>query len=74
VTIEISRAPWSDDEVESLNAYQAAGVMHPFTCGNDSAHLPLRATADGWSCSCCEYEQTWAHGFMTDWRWRRVCG
>lgn len=25
--------PWTDDEVESLNAYQQSSVMHPFTCG-----------------------------------------
>jgi hypothetical protein len=72
--VPLSRAPWTPTEVESLNAYQAAGVMHPFTCGNDSAHYLLRAAAPGWECPCCEYTQDWAHPWMADWSWRRIFG
>ena len=25
-------APWSDEQVRSLNGFQRSGVMHPFTC------------------------------------------
>jgi hypothetical protein len=28
-------APFTDDQVASLNAYQAEGAWHPFTCGID---------------------------------------
>jgi hypothetical protein len=38
-----ARAPFTSEQVESLNAYQVSGVMHPFTCGNDD-------------CKRCEFE------------------
>lgn len=81
MTEQQSRAPWSPDEVESLNGYQAAGVMHPFTCprrgdgehGYASGDLGgLHATTDGWACWFCEYRQTWAHPWMADGTWRRM--
>lgn len=65
-------APWVDAEVESLNAFQNAGVMHPFTCGNDSRHEVLHATAGGWECPSCDYRQDWAHEWMADGSWREV--
>lgn len=30
---DIVRAPWSKDQVASLNEFQVSGAMHPFTCG-----------------------------------------
>ena len=71
---------FTPDEVKSLNEYQQARVMHPFTCasGNrcDEKHLDgegiLVATEDGWICSYCDYKQDWAHGFMKDWSWKRT--
>jgi hypothetical protein len=62
-------APWSTETVETLNAYQVAGVMHPFTCALDSGHGAgyLLATKQGWVCTedGCGYTQDWAHDFMT---------
>jgi len=54
-------APWSDDIVARLNAHQAVGFLHPYTCGNCSSNLI--ATKNGWICSLpdCAYEQNWAH-------------
>jgi hypothetical protein len=60
------RPPWDAATVEALNAFQAAGRMHPFTCGNSSRHRTLVATENGWQCLDCEYTQNWAHEFMTD--------
>lgn len=60
---------FSEDEVESLNAYQDAGVMHPFTCGNCSGHRDLIATREGWHCPDCDYRQDWAHLEMKNWQW-----
>ncbi len=67
-------APWTDDQVASLNGYQASGVMHPFTGtrGPNGEETVLIATTDGW----LEREggpvvQTWAHPFMTNWDWKR---
>lgn len=68
-------APFTPDQVASLNAYQLAGVMHPFTCGGSDCHgIRLIAAADGWHCArqSCGYRQTWAHAVMADWSWRML--
>lgn len=66
-------APWTDEQVESLNGYQVSGVMHPFTGTRkpNGDETILIATKDGW----IEREggpvmQTWAHTFMADGSWR----
>lgn len=65
--------PWTPEQVEALNGYQAAGRFHPFTCarrgegGHQIRHGDLGvlvATADGWICPDCDYTQDWAHEFM----------
>jgi hypothetical protein len=71
-------APWNDDQVMSLNAYQACEWHHPFTCGereSDGTHHVLVATREGWYCPRCMarnrlYVQTWCHDFMADWSWK----
>lgn len=69
--IENIYAPWTSEQVEALNAFQAEGGMHPFTCGGD--HTPaspvLVAKKDGWHCpqpygENCDYRQDWAPSFM----------
>jgi hypothetical protein len=76
-----ARAPFSADQVASLNGYQASGVFHEFTCGNDSCpaldfdiKMTLEARTDGWHCqaSGCGYAQDWAHAFMADGSWREL--
>jgi hypothetical protein len=71
MTHAILTAPWTDDQVESLNRYQQEAFMHPFTCIN--SHTFLRATTDGWVCDECDYKQNWCHAFMADWSWQK-CG
>jgi hypothetical protein len=62
---------FTPDEVKSLNAYQACGMWHPFTCGNGCGETLLATTA-GWICrGGCGYGQDWAHQFMKDWRWKK---
>jgi hypothetical protein len=63
-------APFTDDQVASLNACQAEVSWHPFTCGTDECRAVLKAEPDGWRCPRCGYRQGWAHGFMADWSWR----
>lgn len=64
---------FTDDQVKSLNEYQAAGIMHPFTCGNGCRNSVLQATNEGWICpGGCGYTQDWAHGFMANWEWKRA--
>jgi hypothetical protein len=61
-------APFTEEQVAGLNAYQKATNIHPFTCGNDSSHPVLIASTDGWYCSACDYTQVWAHAAMADGR------
>jgi hypothetical protein len=72
-------APWTEDQVRSLNAYQACLCWHPFTCGQreaDGTPHVLEATTEGWYCPKCKannkcYVQNWCHDFMADWSWNR---
>jgi hypothetical protein len=68
--------PWTQEQVDALNAYQKAGRFHPFTCADrdmpghsdhgDGDIGVLVATKDGWICRDCDYQQAWAHAFMAD--------
>jgi hypothetical protein len=64
----IMKAPFSDDQVKALNAYQRIGLLHPFTCPGDQPQChdrrELIATTKGWVCQCGCYTQDWAHDFM----------
>lgn len=63
------KAPWTQDQVDSLNGFQECGYVHPFTCMTNST--PLIATKYGWVCECCDWKQDWAHEFMTNWKWQQ---
>ena len=64
-------APWSEDQVTSLNAFQNSGAFHAYTCRAGGAeHAPLVATTLGWRCENCDYQQIWAHEWTADWSWR----
>lgn len=68
---------FTDDQVESINAFQQAGIMHPFTCGNDGCRArnnspELVASRSGLRCEHCGYTQDWVHGFMADWSWKQL--
>ena len=58
-------APFTEKQMDSLNAWQNRGDVHPFTCSQHSNN-PLVATRDGWHCAVdgCDYTQNWAHNFM----------
>lgn len=72
--------PWTQEQVDALNAYQRSGQYHPFTCGRDRGNAAHRAYADergedlgqlvatvnGWKCPVCDYRQEWAHDFMAN--------
>ena len=67
-------APWTPDQVASLNGYQNCGYCHPFTGTRkpNGDETILLATPEGW----VEHEggpvtQTWAYPFMADWTWKR---
>ncbi len=56
-------APFTRDQQDALNRFQASGTFHPFTCANDGT--PLYA-GEMWRCRRCTYTQDWAHAFMAD--------
>jgi hypothetical protein len=64
----VIRAPWTKEQVDLLNAYQARGDAHPYTCpGGQKAcdgSRNLTATAEGWVCRCGAYRQNWAHDHL----------
>lgn len=57
------RAPWTQDQVDALNAYQHLGAFHPYTClqPHEGTARYLVATTEGWVCTQCPYTQNWAH-------------
>ena len=67
------RVPFTAEQVESLNGFQACGAFQEVTCGNDlcpGEQPALIAGEDGWSCPSCPYAQDWAHDMMADGTWR----
>lgn len=59
------KAPFTEEQVEKLNAWQKLGFVHEFTCDNNhKGNRVLVATKDGWKCPSCPYTQNWAHEFM----------
>ena len=71
-THQLEPRVFTDDQVASLNAYQVAGVMHPFTCGHRTHSTELVAYPEGWRCPLSPASgvvQQWARSFMADWSW-----
>lgn len=56
-------APWSPEQIKTLEAWQRNKDLHPYTCGNGlhSITQVLIPTVDGWVCPSCDYTQNWAH-------------
>lgn len=61
-------APWSDEEIASLQEYQASGRFHPFTCVE--GHGALTPGRMGFTCAQCDFAQPWAFAWMTNGSWR----
>lgn len=67
-------APWTDEQVRSLNDYQSSGVFHPFTGRNELAPPGeddvLVATSEGWISDLDpDYRQGWAWEWMANRHW-----
>lgn len=65
-------APFTLEQVQSINDYQSAGCFHPMTCASDDeagCHGHLVADTDGLKCFDCSARQTWVHAWMADWSW-----
>lgn len=59
-------APFSSEQVDTLNKFQRLGYVHEFTCpeNHGGADRTLYATREGWRCPHCAYQQDWAHEGM----------
>lgn len=55
---ESLQAPWTPTQVRAIEAWQAAGTVHPLTCITHSDH-PMTVRSAGLYCEKCGYEQTW---------------
>ena len=56
------KAPFTQEQVDGLNAYQKAGIFHEYTCGNEhEGNRILVATVNGLRCPTCDYNQVWAY-------------
>jgi hypothetical protein len=75
ILARMSKAPWTEEQVLNLLAWQKSDHVHPFTCPNrgDGKHHEfwgdlgvLVPSGDGWACPSCDYRQDWAHTFMLD--------
>nr|MBP6747820.1 hypothetical protein [bacterium] len=65
-----SYAPWSESEVDLLNAYQVSNTFLPFVCNSDHH---LMAKVDGFVCSeCIGLKVTWAYSWMLQDSWRQM--
>lgn len=73
--MRFTQAPFEPEQVESINGFQEAGLMHPFTCPCDHHdESVLVATVDAMVCpdDDCEYRQSWVHDFMADGSWSDI--
>ena len=62
-------APWDDETVVKLTAWQQSRLVHPYTCGGDhGTSINLVPTNSGWICpdEKCKYKQNWAFEFDID--------
>jgi len=62
-------APFTAEQVESLNEFQKNGVSHPFTCTCGNV---MHAEERGWKCADHGYVQFWAHEFAANGSWKKV--
>ena len=71
-----TNAPFTPDQVESINGFQQAGWMHPFTCDSGDCRRGesggvLVATEEGMHCRTCDWKQGWVMPFMADNGWKK---
>lgn len=63
---DFAKTPYTAEQIENINAFQACGHYHPFTCGAEGCREVLVATEEGMACPKCDYRQTWVHDFMAN--------
>lgn len=53
------KPPFTQEIIDNFNAYQKAGYVHPYTCGNCSTELEIKT--ENMYCPKCDYTQTTIH-------------
>lgn len=61
-------APFEENQINSLKAFQERSIFHPYTC-HESEHGTLSVSYKGMYCERCNYIQKWADEWTTDWSW-----
>lgn len=68
---QVTEAPWTAEQVASLEAFQQCPHLHPLTCPNRDDHPVingekglLEVTAAGLQCGYCDYVQNWVPDFI----------
>ncbi|MFW6313503.1 MAG: hypothetical protein ACOC2N_06440 [Spirochaetota bacterium] len=56
-----TKAPWTPEQVASLEKRQCDVAKHPYTCGEIGCSLELVPFEDGWHCPEHGLVQRWAH-------------
>jgi len=56
MTQAITHAPFQEDQIASINAFQQSGRSHPLTCGNSNNGM-LVAGKQGLTCPFCTSTQ-----------------
>ena len=59
-------APWTIEQVRTINDFQQLEHLHPFTCGTEGCRADLVATVRGWICLFCDYTQGWCMSTQAD--------
>ena len=55
-------APWTDEQVETLQKWQEDDTKHPYTCICGESLTPYNS---GWKCEYCGHTQDWCWNFST---------
>ncbi len=66
--MSIIKAPFTQDQINSIVAFQKSPHNHPFTCCN---HNIMNTYSEGLLCLKCEKLQDWCHDFMANWQWKK---
>jgi len=62
--------PFTEKQAASINEYQMAKYVHPFTCPVCNAAL-IAITKHGMECPKGHYEQDWVWAMMADGSWKK---
>lgn len=61
-------APFTEEQMKCLDAWQTSGEVHPFTCCD---HQTMVVKPGGFVCPKCGQVQNWCHDFMATYQPRK---